>query len=396
MSDYLKEYDDLLTDTGPAAIVLKQALQSVEGDGSVIFPPTYAAPKGDPDQKPRYNLDGVEGDKVKACAIDSIPSQANRVEPLFKSEKYRHLVPQIVVTHSGGPTNLLDAGHRIADAIVRFSELLPEIHNAFIAHRDGNPEPMAKLAPTSLVFGAWDSRGTQHKIKRLINLRIDAHNVEKRSRSAQYNPATDYVGLGLIDEVDENTGSDLGFAAVPASGQLGGVVVRGGIMRTATINLATLRALGNGAEPSNLQRYIVGLALVALTAHEADSLSLRQGCQLVGIPGQPASIRKVMASGETTAFQITAAEALAFATAAAEKFGKGKDRTVAFDSPLANRIRALWTVEKTKNKMKELAKLRPLTNTELDEVEKAAKEKETKKAGKKGKGESSSAEETTP
>ena len=226
MSDLLNKYDDLLKDTGPAAIVLKQSLMSIEGPEAVIFPPTYAAPKGDTDQKPRYNLDGIEGNKATACAIDSIGSQANRVEPLFKRDKYKHLVPQIVVTYSGGSTNLVDAGHRIADAIIRFSELLVEIHNAFTAYRDGNPEPMAKLAPTSLVFGAWDSRGTQIKIPRLINLRIDASDVEKRTRSAQYVPATDYVGNGLIDEVDENTGSDLGFAAVPASGQLGGVRAR--------------------------------------------------------------------------------------------------------------------------------------------------------------------------
>src|SRR6266850_2494577 len=132
MSDLLKKYDVLLEDTGPAAIVLKQPLIPVEGPEAVIFPPTYAAPKGDADQKPRYNFDGFEGNKATACAIDSIGSQANRVEPLFKRDKYKHLVPQIVVTHSGGATNLLDAGHRIADAIVRFSELLVDIHNAFI------------------------------------------------------------------------------------------------------------------------------------------------------------------------------------------------------------------------------------------------------------------------
>lgn len=258
MSELLNQYDDFLLDSGPAAIVFKQLLMPVEGPDAVIFPPTYAAPKGEADQKPRYNLDGVDGNRAIACAIDSIGAEANRVEPLFKGARYKHLVPQIVVTHGGGSTNLLDAGHRIADAIVRFSELLVEIHNAFAAYTDGNPEPMAKLAPTSLVFGAWDSRGTQIKIPRLINLRIDAYDVERRTRSAQYVPATDYVGNGLIDEVDESTGSDLGFAAVPASGQLGGVRVRGKIIRAGSLNLATLQSLGNGSEPTDLQRYILG------------------------------------------------------------------------------------------------------------------------------------------
>jgi CRISPR-associated protein Csb1 len=370
MSELLKKYDDLLKDTGPAAIVLKQPLIPVEGAEAVIFPPTYAAPKGDADQKPRYNLDGLEGNKAAACAIDSIGSQANRVEPLFKRDKYKHLVPQIVVTHSGGSTNLLDAGHRIADAIVRFSELLVEIHNAFTTYRDGNPEPMAKLAPTSLVFGAWDSRGTQIKIPRLINLRIDASDVQKRTRSAQYVPATDYVGNGLIDEVDESTGSDLGFAAVPATGQLGGVSARK-IIRTGNLNLATLQSLGNGPEPTDLQRYILGLALVSLTAFENSAFTLRQGCQLVRNPDpkQPRTLKTVLASGEDADFAITAEQALEFATDAAERFVVGAARTVAFDSVLANRIRDLWTTEAAREQLKAIAKLRPLTATEIDRFE---------------------------
>jgi CRISPR-associated protein Csb1 len=384
MPELLKQFDHLLADAGPAAIVLKQSLQPVEGPDSVIFPPTYAAPKGDPDKNPRYNLDGVDRGTAASCAIDSIGSQANRIEPLFKRGKYRHLVPQIVVNHGGGSTNLLDAGHRIADAIVRFSELMPEIHHAFIAHRDGNSEPMAKLAPTSLVFGAWDSRGTQHKVKRLINLRIDASNVEIRSRSAQYVPATDYVGNGLIDEMDENTGSDLGFASVPASGQLGGVkVAKDSITRTGSFNLATLRLLGNELEPTDLQRYILGLALVALTATESEVFTLRQGCQLMGISGQPMSLRKVMLSGDDEAFQITGVEALAFATVAATKFGVGPDLTVAFDSLLANRIRKLWAVAKTHEKLKSIAKHRPLTMAELDNFERDGTEKNPKKTSKK-------------
>ena len=383
MSDQslLEKYDDFLKDTGPAAIVLKQPLMPVEGPEAVIFPPTYAAARGDGDKKPRYNLDGPEGNRAVACAIDSIGSQANRVEPLFKRDRYKHLVSQIVVSHGGGSTNLLDAGHRIADAIVRFSELLVDIHNAFAAYRDGNPEPMAKLAPTSIVFGAWDSRGTQIKIPRLINLRIDATDVERRSRSAQYVPATDYVGNGLIDEVDESTGSDLGFAAVPASG-LGGVRVRGEIVRTGNLNLATLQFLGNGSEPTDLQRYILGLTLVSLTVFENSAFTLRQGCQLVGHPEKQRTLKTVIASGKEGDCSLTPDDALEFASQTAANFGVGPSRTVAFDSRLANRIRKLWTVEKTRERLKELAKTRPLTMTELDAFEKASKEVESKRSSK--------------
>ena len=385
MADVLKKYDELLKETGPAAIVLKQPLMPVEGEDAVVFPPTYAAPKPDSEGGPRYNLDGIDKadpSRARSCVIDSIGSQANRTEPLFKKDKYKHLVPQIQVTHEGGPTHLLDAGHRVADAIVRFSELLVEIHNAFAAYATGNPEPMARLAPTALVFGAWDSRGTQIKIPRLINLRIDATDVERRTRSAQYVPATDYVGHGLIDEVDANTGSDLGFAAVPASGQLGGVQVRGGIMRMGSLNLTTLQSLG-AAEAADLRRYILGLALVSLTAFENTAFALRQGCQLVGNPNGKRTLRKISADGQEAKCEITAEDALEFATAAADKFGVSPARSVAFNSPLANRIRKLWANEKTRAKLKDVAKLRPLTTAELDAFENSAAEKEAKRAAKK-------------
>jgi CRISPR-associated protein Csb1 len=388
MIELLKKYDDLLKDDGPAAIVMKQWLRPVLDD--VVFPPTYAAPKGDSDKKPRYNRDpfGPKENDRFVCSVDSIGSQANRIEPLFKKDKFGHLVPQIAVTHGGGQTHLLDAGHRIADAIVRFSELLPEIHNAFIAYRDGNPEPMARLAPTSLVFGAWDSRGTQIKIPRLISFRIDATDVQELTRSAQYNPATDYVLNGLIDEVDENTGSDLGFASVPAGGQLGGIKIFGEIVRSGSLNLAMLQSLGNGTDVTEVQRYLLGISLVSLTAFENTAFTLRQGCQLVADPKFPMTIQTIRASGEAQDFVLTASNALTFATAAARCFNVGENRSVAFDSTLANRIRKLWTVEKTREALKNLAKVRPLTMHELDAFEKSKLKK-----GKKEKGDAQEAEE---
>ena len=41
---------------------------------------------------------------------------------------------------------------------------------------------LAKIAPTSLVFGAWDSRDTQAKLPRLIASTIRAYDVVKLSR----------------------------------------------------------------------------------------------------------------------------------------------------------------------------------------------------------------------
>ena len=62
--------------------------------------------------------------------------------------------------------SILEAGHRAGDALVRCSELQEELHDAFKSQLKGDDEPLAKIAPTSLVFGVWDSRDTQAKLPR--------------------------------------------------------------------------------------------------------------------------------------------------------------------------------------------------------------------------------------
>ena len=151
------------------ALHLRQELLPVEGKGSVIFPPTYAQ---DDKSKSPYTIDTLS-DGTKVAQIDTVGSQANRMEPLFRRSKpgepenwLAKLVPQIEIDIDNDRTvSLLDAGHRLGDAIVRSSELAGPAKDAFAAYSErGNASPIAKLAPTTLVFGAWDSRGEGAKI----------------------------------------------------------------------------------------------------------------------------------------------------------------------------------------------------------------------------------------
>ena len=159
MSEIATKFDSWLEDGSDiAALVMRQWLLPIEGKEGVIFPPTYAKPERMRDEDwTGYNIDRFE-DGTNVCQIDSVGSQANRMEPIFKRKKYRHLVPQIViVARENGQTrevHLLDAGHRAADAIVRFSTIGPQLFEAFLAfQRTGNAERLARIAPTSLVFG---------------------------------------------------------------------------------------------------------------------------------------------------------------------------------------------------------------------------------------------------
>jgi CRISPR-associated protein Csb1 len=302
---------------GPVALHLKQKLVPVEGEGGVIFPPTYA--------DIGYNIDTLS-DGTKVATIDSLGSQANRMEPMFKSVKdgngnelnpLAKLVPQIEiilnVKEKDGEKyerhqSLLDLAHRSADAVVKATpELRKFIDPAFLAlSRHGNAGPLCAVAPTSLLFGVWDSRdGTGEKRPRLVRSIIRAWDVEVVHSAAQFNSIWKALGEDeqtALEEESKKKGrtklSVAGLADAPSTFRtdklphyingapnpearvLGGVLAKGSIERDVTINLVALRALRgeNEDETKQIRRYLLSLALLAATV-ELD-LFLREGCLL--------------------------------------------------------------------------------------------------------------------
>jgi CRISPR-associated protein Csb1 len=348
MNGELKMFDLWLHDSGPAAIVIREHLMPVEGADGVVFPATFAASE-DKTFKGGYNIDEFP-DGRNVCLIDTVGSQANRIEPLFERNGYAGLVPQIVIKAGDKRINLLEAGHRAGDAIVRCSALQGELQAAFKSVLKGDAEPLAKIAPTSLVFGVWDSRDTQAKLPRLVASTIRAFDVRKLTRSAQYVPAAQYVEQGLLNEAvdkkEKDAYAERGFVHVPASGSHGGVIATGGIRRDASLHLAALRLLaGSESDPGSLtlRRYILGLALTALTADSAGYL--RQGCSLVSDPDKPRVFKTIYGDGRSEDQVLTHADAFAYAKIAAKAFGidpdrdlrNSPDREVEFDKELAKK-----------------------------------------------------------
>ncbi|MBA3810323.1 MAG: type I-U CRISPR-associated protein Cas7 [Caulobacteraceae bacterium] len=332
-ADFKNWADDL---RGPVALTFHQKLLPVEGEGGVIFPPTYAGIG--------YNIDDL-GDGTKVAQVDSVGAQANRMEPLFRKSSpgrpvnpLADLVPQVeVLLGNEKIVSILDAGHRLGDAVVRASALSDEAQTAFRTYLDvGDAGPIAKLAPTSLVFGAWDSRDTQAKLPRVVSSVIRAWDVDPLKRSAQYIPAADYAALKVFDadeaaKATNDAKSPLaqrGYMHVPAVASHGGVVARGGIVRDVTVNLVALRQLG-GENGEALRAYVLGLALVAAT--EPQDGFLRQGCLLTPDPDAPAAWNEVARDGRRREVALTPESALAFAQTAASRFGVGPSKTVQFD-----------------------------------------------------------------
>jgi CRISPR-associated protein Csb1 len=336
MSDGLSRFDNWLNGDGPSALVIREYLMPVEGKDGVVFPATFAAGDGFPGG---YNVDSFPDGK-NVCLIDSVGSQANRMEPLFASGKYAGLVPQIVVMAGTKKVNLLEAGHRAGDAIVRCSALQDELQKAFKAVQEGNAEPLAKIAPTSLVFGVWDSRDTQAKLPRLIASTIRAYDARKLTRSAVYVPPVDYVGEGLLEEPGDLRDAEgkvkgkhpfarRGFVHNPASGSHGGIVATGGIRRDASLHLAALRLLTAGTDEGKtlrLRRYILGLALAAFTY--PPSGYLRQGCNLVLDPGKAREFLEVYSDGHHNGVTMTHDDALTYAKSVAKEFGIEPNRKI--------------------------------------------------------------------
>jgi len=289
---------------GPVALRLKQTLLPVE-ESRIIFPPTYA--------DIGYNIDTLS-DGRRVVTIDSVGSQANRLEPIFKSESQNPkdwLVPQIEIVIREEDSrkvtrSLLDLAHRAADAVVQSSpDLLKLIAPAFKKLQQGDARPLCTIAPTSLVFGVWDSRGsTGEKRPRLVRSIIRAWDVEPLHAAAQFNSIWKVLDDEQQAELKKEAKakktdlSEKGLADAPATFRktkapqyrdgvpnpearvLGGVLAKGPIEREVTVNLVALRGLrgADDTETAAIRKYLLGLSLVAATAEI--ELFLREGCLL--------------------------------------------------------------------------------------------------------------------
>jgi len=335
----LAHLDSWIADGGPSAFVLKEYLEPAAGKRDVIFPPTFAPPEGSKDPA-GYIIDGEGFGNV--CLVDSVGSQSNRLEPLFAQPPYKDLVPQVSIKVDGRTVSLLELGHRAADAVARSTDLADEIRAAFQAYGAGDGVPLAKLAPTSIVFGSWDSRDTYVKIPRLASSTIRAYDVRKHSRAAQYFAALEgeevEAALDVQVAKDRKKLSGAGFLDAPSGHTHGGITVHGDIVRTTILNLAAVRALG-AAEPKqqlSLRRYVLGLGLIAALAPV--DLFLRQGCLLVQSEEKPPVAQLVYRNGKREPSTLSPADAESYARAAAKAFVVGEDRSAAFGKQAAKKV----------------------------------------------------------
>ena len=156
-----------------SAIRFELALQPPGGSTQKIFPPTYPAPRnGGREVHAEYATEQrlIGGEQADVALLDSIPSQANRLEQaLLTAHKTRDLpLPVVQVAIDGyGTITDLDAPHRVYDAILIDSLLdgqpflKSSVGSQVAAATTGNATALFRYAPTTLIFGAWNTHSGQ-------------------------------------------------------------------------------------------------------------------------------------------------------------------------------------------------------------------------------------------
>jgi CRISPR-associated protein Csb1 len=172
------------------------------GAGDKIFPPTY--------EGGRYATESrrINGEDINCVLLDSVQSQANRMELalLEEWESGRASVPVISVDFNVPDlpkpfrVTSLEAPHRIADALLRDSELdgvmfrQSDTGKRLDTLDARNATVLFELCPTALVFGMWDSTGPRGGLgvkfqRALVSEVIGLHAIQGRKTSSRIDPA---------------------------------------------------------------------------------------------------------------------------------------------------------------------------------------------------------------
>lgn len=355
-----------------AALRRVRRMQPVGGPGDKIFPPTYpGAGKNDP---PRHVFEHrrVDGENVLCVLIDSVQSQANRLEEALQALRSEGRVkfPVIAVDFEGtevgdlGRITALEAPHRVFDAIIRDSELdgkrffkeTEEGRRLLLAKAD-SARAVFELAPHALAFGAWNSTGEggglgakfpRAIVSEIIGVGVAVEPVpgrEKEQRPSGQRPGSRIDPLGIRSGVKvfktpdndwsfektkgakEVKPSETNHSNIAPTVQPLGVTVDYAL-HTFVISMAALRRIRldagsrRSSEADEAARVVLAaMALVAATAQDRVGYFLRSRCDLVPEPGSSSDFEIVRADGSTEPFPCTLDDATALFGAAVERAG---------------------------------------------------------------------------
>ncbi|HEY4238648.1 MAG TPA: type I-U CRISPR-associated RAMP protein Csb1/Cas7u [Kofleriaceae bacterium] len=378
----LEQLSSLVNGDG-VAFRVQQRLQPAGGPGDKVFPPTYAT--GDRNLKYAVERRRIDGRDVETVLLDSVASQANRMEEALLEAWTREqlLFPIVGVDFTTekeladlGSITTLQAPHRIADAILRdattadgkaFFRETPE-GKAYTAATPRNATAVYLLCPTALVFGVWDSTGPKGglgaKFQRALTSEIVGIDAVTGSKvGSRLDPLAIVRGVPVYQDKDDRHGWTIdpeeakGGAAKPQlfSGEGKGTpaainhsnippsidAASGGVtfdhaLQTVVLSLPALRRLRfvTGLDGKALAKRdaaeraarvsLAALALAGIVHQRAQGYDLRSRCLLVPDSGLVLEILRADGASEQIALGTDDVDALvAAAGKAAEAAGLG-------------------------------------------------------------------------
>lgn len=337
------------------AFRLRARLQPAGGPGDKVFPPTYAKGQDAKEQATKYatEIRVVDGERKKSVLLDSVASQANRMElALLRTRERGQLRLPLVTVDFGsdfpelGKISALQAPHRVYDAILRDCTLGDTAFRASDVGRrltDASPSDaraMLEHCPTALVFGAWDSTGPRggagHKFQRALVSEVVGIGFEPGTKvGSRLDPLQISAAVRLDipkDDSDAWTVDEKGKAknrpsevnhsniAPTRDDEAGGVTFEHAL-HTAVLSLPALRRLRFGdwdaTKTAAAQTLLAALGLLAITLQRREGYDFRSRCTL--IPEGPAPLELVLADGTSRAHALSVDDAHALFAAALDQ-----------------------------------------------------------------------------
>ena len=334
------DHSTLKSAVAGSAAAFRLTLQ-LEAVSPKVFPPTYEGGKYATEDR------NIGGKTVPCVLLDSVPSQANRMELALQEAWEGGLVELPVVSadftavdNPGIPKiTSYQAPHRIADAILRDSTLNgvkfreSDIGKELDRLSLGYATPLLQYAPHCLVFGMWDSTGPRGGLgvkfaRALVSEIIGVNAVQGRKTSSRIDPLNIRVQSGrlyqaegggwtldeklAIQDKKKKTGMLLGKDGKPSEANHGNVtpsIADGSFTidsaeQTTVLSLPALRRLrfptktGEKTKPEAdvaARTYLAALGLLAATLAVEAGYDLRSRCilrakdavkwELLGKPG---------------------------------------------------------------------------------------------------------------
>jgi CRISPR-associated protein Csb1 len=297
-----------------SAIRLTMNLKPANADG-LVYPPTYE--QGRHIFRPAW----INGEKRDGVILDSVQSQANRVEmailDAYQRGRLNYPDIELIIKASTGEErySVLELSHRVYDAVLRMSTLngvlfdKTPIGTSIYSARLENATALYTHAPITLALGGWDSHGgggpLVAKIPRLLTSEIiglDAMPVEKGTVKSDpldirkdAGPIYDSTDQDRVWEVDKSKAvargkeykpSEKGFGSVPSLSEQGAVITEA--IQTSLISCSAARRIRFKGENGNYnyprdkagQIVIMALAVYGLIAQMESGYYLRSGCNL--------------------------------------------------------------------------------------------------------------------